>query len=57
MIHAEEAETSLALALGQRVLMEEATRDAYDRGEAVRHAGLPWTSLGPVRDAPRRTRR
>ena len=46
MIHAEEAETSLALALGQRVLMERATRDAYDRGAAVRDAGLPWTSLG-----------
>jgi len=46
MIHAEEAETSLALALGQRVLMERATRDAYDRGEAVREAGFPWTSFG-----------
>lgn len=46
MIHAEEAETSLALALGQRVVLEEAARDAYDRGEAVRSAGLPWTSLG-----------
>jgi len=46
MIHAEEAETSLALALGQRVLMEEATRDAYDRGQAVKDAGLPWTSFG-----------
>lgn len=45
-IHAEEAETSLAMALGQRVLMEHAARDAYDRGEAVREAGLPWTSLG-----------
>ncbi len=46
MIHAEEAETSLALALGQRVIAEEAARDAYDRGAAVREAGLPWTSLG-----------
>jgi creatinine amidohydrolase len=46
MIHAEEAETSLALALGQRVEMEKATRDAWDRGAAVRDAGLPWTSLG-----------
>ncbi len=45
-IHAEEAETSLAMALGQRVLMEHAARDAYDRGEAVKAAGLPWTSLG-----------
>ncbi len=46
MIHAEEAETSLALALGQRVLMERASRDAWDRGQAVKDAGLPWTSLG-----------
>ncbi|MFN8187725.1 MAG: creatininase family protein, partial [Gaiellales bacterium] len=46
MIHAEEAETSLALALGQRVLMERASRDAWDRGQAVRDAGLPWTSFG-----------
>jgi creatinine amidohydrolase len=45
-IHAEEAETSLALALGQRVEMDLATRDAFNRGEAVRAAGLPWTSLG-----------
>jgi creatinine amidohydrolase len=46
MIHAEEAETSLALALGQRVYEDRATRDAYDRGAAVHEAGLPWTSLG-----------
>jgi len=46
MIHAEEAETSIALALGHRVLMERATRDAWDRGAAVRDAGHPWTSLG-----------
>ena len=46
LIHAEEAETSLAMALGQRVLLDRATCDAYDRGEAVRAAGLPWTSLG-----------
>jgi creatinine amidohydrolase len=46
MIHAEEAETSLALALGQRVLESEAARDAFDRGAAVREAGLPWTSYG-----------
>jgi creatinine amidohydrolase len=46
MIHAEEAETSLALALGQRVLMEKASRDAWDRGAAVKDAGLPWTSFG-----------
>jgi creatinine amidohydrolase len=46
MIHAEEAETSLAMALGQRVLAEKAARDAYDRGQAVREAGFPWTSLG-----------
>src|SRR3954464_12993451 len=35
MIHAEEAETSIAMALGQRVDMEKATRDAWDRGAAV----------------------
>ncbi len=46
MIHAEEAETSLALALGQRVEMDRATRDAWDRGAAVRDAGFPWTSFG-----------
>jgi creatinine amidohydrolase len=46
MIHAEEAETSLALALGQQVYEDRATRDAYDRGAAVREAGLPWTSFG-----------
>lgn len=46
MIHAEEAETSIALALGQQVYAERATRDAYDRGAAVKEAGLPWTSVG-----------
>jgi creatinine amidohydrolase len=46
MIHAEEAETSIALALGHTVYEDRATRDAYDRGAAVRTAGLPWTSLG-----------
>jgi creatinine amidohydrolase len=46
MIHAEEAETSIALALGQRVIESETSRDAYDRGESVRRAGLPWTSFG-----------
>ena len=46
MIHAEEADTSLALALGQRVLMEKATRDAWDRGQAVKDAGFQWTSYG-----------
>src|SRR4051795_303377 len=34
MIHAEEAETSLAMALGQTVYEDRATRDAYDRGAA-----------------------
>jgi creatinine amidohydrolase len=46
MIHAEEAETSIAMALGQTVYEDRATRDAYDRGAAVKEAGLPWTSLG-----------
>jgi len=45
-IHAEEAETSLAIALGQRVDMELATSDAFNRSDAVRDAGLPWSSLG-----------
>jgi creatinine amidohydrolase len=45
VIHAEEAETSVAMALGQRVMMERATRDATDRGQAVKDAGLPWTGL------------
>ena len=53
MIHAEEAETSLALALGQTVHLDLATRDAYDRGAAVREAGLPWTSLGRYEMRPR----
>ena len=46
MIHAEEAETSIALALGQRMIEAQTSRDAFDRGEAVRAAGLPWTSFG-----------
>jgi creatinine amidohydrolase len=46
MIHAEEAETSIALALGQRVIEGEAARDAFDRGAAVKEAGLPWTRYG-----------
>src|SRR5206468_11834406 len=46
MIHAEEAETSIALALGQQVYEERATRDAFNRGAAVREAGLPWSSYG-----------
>jgi creatinine amidohydrolase/Fe(II)-dependent formamide hydrolase-like protein len=46
MIHAEEAETSIAMALGHRVYVERATRDAYDRAAAVREAGMPWTSFG-----------
>lgn len=46
LIHAEEIETSLAMALGQRVLMDKASRDAFDRGEAVKEAGFAWTSLG-----------
>ena len=46
MIHAEEAETSIALALGQQVYEERATRDAFNRGAAVKAAGLPWTSFG-----------
>jgi len=46
MIHAEEAETSLAMALGQRVELDRATSDAWDRGQAVKDAGFQWTSFG-----------
>jgi len=53
LIHAEEAETSVAMALGQRVEVGRATRDAWDRGEAVREAGLPWTSLGRYEMRPK----
>src|SRR5690242_10291987 len=53
MIHAEEAETSLAIALGQTVYEDRATCDAYDRSAAVREAGLPWTSLGRYEMRPR----
>lgn len=53
LIHAEEAETSLALALGQTVYADRATRDAYDRGAAVSEAGLRWTSLGRYELRPR----
>ena len=53
LIHAEEAETSLAIALGQRVETDRATRDAWDRGAAVREAGLPWTSLGRYEMRPK----
>src|SRR3954467_11997156 len=53
LIHAEEAETSLALAVGQTVHEDRATRDACDRGAAVRDAGLPWTSLGRYEMRPR----
>ena len=51
MIHAEEAETSLAIALGQRVETDRATRDAWDRGAAVKEAGLAVDVVRPVRDA------
>jgi creatinine amidohydrolase len=43
VIHAEEAETSLALALGQRALMDKASRDAFERSNAVREHGHPWS--------------
>lgn len=42
VIHAEEAETSLALALDQRVLMEKASKDAFDRGKTVQERGHAW---------------
>ncbi len=43
LLHAEEAETSLAMALGQRVLMEKATRGAFDRGKTVLEHGFAWS--------------
>ncbi len=43
LIHAEEAETSLAMALGQRVLMNKASRGAFDRGKTVLERGYPWS--------------
>ena len=53
MIHAEEAETSLALALGQRVDEDRATRDAWDRGAAVQGRGPAVDVARPLRDAAR----
>src|SRR5438477_5127438 len=53
LIHAEEAETSLAMALGQTVYADRATRDAYDRSTAVKEAGLTWTSLGRYEMRPK----
>ena len=45
MIHAEEAENVERDRARPAGLVEsEASRDAYDRGEAVREAGPPWTS-------------
>ena len=43
LIHAEEAETSLALALGQRVLMKKASKNAFDRGKTVLEQGYAWS--------------
>jgi len=43
LIHSDEAETSLALALGQRVLMNKAAKDAFDRSNTVRHRGYVWS--------------
>jgi len=43
LIHAEEAETSLAMALDQRVLMNKAAKDAFDRGKTVREHGYAWS--------------
>jgi creatinine amidohydrolase/Fe(II)-dependent formamide hydrolase-like protein len=43
LIHSDEAETSLALALGQRVTMDKATRDAFDRGKTVSERGYAWS--------------
>ena len=56
MIHAEEAETSIALALGQRVIESETAQDAFDRGGAVRAAGLALGSPANRRLHPPRGR-
>ena len=56
MIHAEEAETSLAMALGQRVEEDRATRDAWDRGAAVRRRAAVDV-VRPVRHARERAGR
>ena len=57
MIHAEEAETSLAMALGQRVETDRATRDAWDRGAAVQRGRPAVDVVRPVRDARERAGR
>ena len=41
MTHVEEAETSMALAVGERVLMDKAVREAFDRRAALREKGFP----------------
>jgi creatinine amidohydrolase/Fe(II)-dependent formamide hydrolase-like protein len=57
MIHAEEAETSLAMALGQRVETDRATRDAWDPRRR-REGGRPAVDVvRPLRDAGGRPRR
>ncbi|MEM3500788.1 MAG: creatininase family protein [Candidatus Bathyarchaeia archaeon] len=41
MIHVEEAETSVAMAVGMRVLTDKAVREAFDRRAALKEHGLP----------------
>lgn len=45
MIHAEEVETSLALAVGQRVLMDKAAIDCFDREVSHQNKGYPTSCL------------
>ncbi|MGQ9640281.1 MAG: creatininase family protein [Candidatus Bathyarchaeia archaeon] len=60
MIHVEEAETSVAMAAGIRVLKGKAVREAFDRRTALREHGLPAFDMvkydakhrGPHIDAP-----
>lgn len=40
-IHSEEAETSLLLHLGQRVMMDKTVKEAFHRGEALKKANKP----------------
>src|SRR5256714_3589261 len=56
LIHPQEAETSLALPLGQTASQDRATRDAYDRGAAAKEAGPPGSSFRRHQMRPARPR-
>ena len=40
LLHVEEAETSLALAIGERVLMDKAVEEAFDRRATLKERGF-----------------